>query len=148
MKRVLILTLAFLILFSFAGCSDDNSKTDEIAVPFVKAMLLRDNGGMSDYLHPDYKESALPDDKFYDSLSENHFFSAGNELDGLTAVDKNYVTDTGVDGTLMKCNYLIRTNELLYDVELMILENDNGYGIVAVSMKMNTEIDYFNGSNA
>lgn len=143
MKRVFSFILIITMLFSLVACNNDNERTDEIALPFIKAMLLRDNGEMSNYLHPDYKESALPDDDFYKNLSENHFLTVGNQLDALNAMDKKYVTDTSFDGQLMECDYLIRTNELLYDVKLMILENDNGYGVVAVSMKLNTTVNYF-----
>ncbi len=143
MKKVLSFILVIITLFSLVSCNSDNKKTDEIALPFIKAMLLRDNDEMSNYLHPDYKESALPNDDFYTDLSKNHFLTVGNQLDGLNAIDKKYINDTSFQGQLMECDYLIRTNELLYDVKLMILENDKGYGIVAVSMKLNTTVNYF-----
>ncbi len=143
MKKYILVLISLLLAFSLFGCNSDNEKTDEIAVPFVKALLLKDYSAMEAYIHPDYKETALPNEEFYNNLSKNHFFTAGNELDALEAVDKNYINDTSFEGTLMKCDYLIRSNELLYDVELMILENESGYGIVAVSMKLNTDINYF-----
>jgi hypothetical protein len=43
----------------------------------------------------------------------------------------------------LKCTYVARVNELFYTVELIVLENDNGYGIVSVAMVLNTELDYY-----
>lgn len=143
MKKQLLILLCFCISFSLFGCESDLEKTDEYAVPFVEAMLLRDEDGMKEYLHPDYIEKALPDDSFYDDLAKNHFFTEGNSLTQLTAIDKKRIEDTEIDGKLMECNYRIVSNEAYYDVNLIFLDNDNGYGIIAVSMTICLEPELY-----
>ena len=147
MKRFLAFILTITLLFSLVSCGGDNQKADETAYPFIEAMLVRNNDAMKQYLHPDYIETALPNDIFYKSLEDNHFFTVGHSLDALEASGKKNVEDTSFDGSLMQCIYLIRSNELFYDVTLMILDNENGYGIVAVSVSLNTEALYFAISN-
>lgn len=147
MKRFLTVVLAIIMLFALVSCGGDNQKADETAYPFIEAMLLRDNDAMKQYLHPDYVDTALPNDDFYKSLEENHFFTIGHKLDALEASGKKNVEDTSFEGSLMQCIYLIRSNELFYDVTLMILDNENGYGIVAVSVELNTEALYYAISN-
>ncbi len=143
MKKQLLILLCFCLLFSLFGCKSDLEKTDEYAVPFVEAMLLRDEDGMKEYLHPDYIEKALPDDGFYDDLAKNHFFTEGNGLTQLTAMDKKRIEDTEIDGKLLECNYRIVSNEAYYDVNLVFLDNDNGYGIIAVSMTICLEPELY-----
>lgn len=147
MKKILVLLTAFTILFCFTSCGGDNQKADETAYPFIEAMLERNDENMKQYLHPDYVETALPNDDFYKSLENAHFFSVGNTLDALEAAGKKNVEDTSFEGNLMQCSYLIRSNELFYDVTLMMLDNESGYGIVAVSVELNTEALYYAISN-
>ncbi len=148
MKKLISLTLIIILAFSFTGCNKDNQKADECAAKFVEAMLLRDEKAMKEYAHPDYIEKAIPNDDFYNELEENHFFTLGKELTAISAMEKNYVNDTDIEGTLMECVYVVRTNELFYDVELMILENDNGYGVIAISARLNTNPELYGQSNA
>lgn len=147
MKRFVSVLICFLIVLPLCGCDSQLKKTDEAALPFVKAMLNRDVEGMKTYLHPDYIETALPDDAFYKELTDKHFFAIGNELTSLTAVGKNYVTETDIEGDLIQCQYVIMTNELYYNVELMMLENETGFGIIAVSAELNTTPDLYKQSN-
>ncbi len=139
MKRILSLSLIFILIFSLSACNKDIKKADETAAEFIEAMLLIDEKTMRRYAHPDYLEKAVPDEDFYKELSENHFFSVGHELTAISAMAKNYVNDTSIEGALMECIYVIRTNELFYDVTLMILEDDKGYGVISVSAKLNTD---------
>lgn len=141
MKRTVSIVLILLTLsVIFCGCADKNvKKADETASAFLEALLLRNEEGMKQYIHPDYTEKALPDDEFYKSLEEQ-FLPVGNKLDALEAGEKNYVENTDIDGTVLQCKYIIRANELFYNVELMIVDNDNGYGVAAVSMEIN--LDY------
>ncbi len=148
MKKLISFTLTILLIFSLSGCNKDNQKADECAASFVEAMLLRDEKAMTEYAHPDYIEEAIPDDDFYIELEKNHFFTLGNELTAISAMEKSYVNDTSIDGTLMECIYVVRTNELFYDVELMILDNDKGYGVIAISAKLNTNPEFYGQSTA
>ncbi len=146
MKRLFLLILSFVLAFSLCGCgesTDELEKTDELAVPFTEALLLGDTEKMKEYIHPDYMESALPDEEFYAYLAENHFFSLGNKLTSLSATAKTYINETSMEGTLLDCAYLIMTNELYYDLSLMILDNERGYGVIAVSMNLNTNVDLY-----
>lgn len=139
MKKSALILICFSLIISLFGCNSDMERTDELAVPFVEAMLKGDENGMKNYIHPDYTESAMPDEDFYSNLESNHFFTMGNDLTMLTAIGKNYVEDTEIEGELIQCLYVIMSNELYYNVELMILDNDNGYGVIAVSVSLNTE---------
>ncbi len=143
MKKIISLTLILVFIFSLAGCNKDNQKADECAANFVEAMLLRNEKAMKEFAHPDYLKEAIPNDAFYEELQKNHFFTIGKELTAISAIEKNYINDTSIDGTLMECIYVVRTNELFYDVELMILENDNGYGVIAISAKLNTNPELY-----
>ncbi len=139
MKKTLIFLLCGIIIFSFCSCNSALKRSDELAVPFVKALLLRDNEGMKEYIHPDYTREALPNDEFYSRLEKDHFFTIGNELTYLTAVSKQNIENTEIKGELLNCVYLIMSNEVYYDVNLVILDNDNGYGVIAVSVNLNTD---------
>ena len=143
MKRLISLLISVITVFSLFGCNSDLEKSDELAVPFVEALLLRDEDAMKEYIHPDYLEEAVPDDTFYQRLEKEHFFKIGNPLTQLTAIEKERVKETELDGDLLKCSYVIVCSELYYDVVLMILDNDNGYGIIAVSMNMNTNPEMY-----
>ncbi len=139
MKKAFLFLLCGIILFSFCSCNSALKRSDELAVPFIKALLLRDDDGMKEYIHPDYTEDALPDDEFYEHLEKEHFFTIGNELTYLTAVSKQNIENTEIQGELLNCVYLIMSNEAYYDVNLLILDNDNGYGVIAVSVNLNAD---------
>lgn len=143
MKRIFSLTLALLMVFGLCACQSDYKKADEFAVEFIKALLDRDEEKMKEYLHPDYAESALPDDEFYKELEENAYFSVGNSLDGLDSTMKTYLEDESLDGTALECCYVARSNEVFYNFEIIILENDNGYGIVSVAAALNRDPNYY-----
>ena len=142
MKRLLALLTALLLLLTLCGCESDFKNADEAAMGFIKAMLLRDEDAMSDFIHPDYRSSAIPDDEFYEALS-TQFFEIGHPLDALDSVTKTYMEDSSIEGDVLKCGYVARVNELFYNVELIILENDNGYGVISVAMALNTDVDYY-----
>ncbi|MBO5915256.1 MAG: hypothetical protein J6Q72_07895, partial [Clostridia bacterium] len=94
---------------------------------------------MKQYIHPDHIESTVPDDLFYETL-EKQFLTVGHPLTSLSGVSKAKIRD--MDDS-MKCIYIARVNELFYTVELIILDDKNGYGIVSVAMTLNTELDYY-----
>lgn len=142
MKRFLIIFLAILTIFCFCACDTKSEKADEISLAFIKAMALRDEAEMEKYLHPDYKEKAMPNDDFYKNLEEQ-FFTVGHTLDGLDAISKGKAEGVDFDGDAMKCSYVARINELFYTVELIILDNDNGYGIVSLAVVLNTDTKYY-----
>ena len=135
--------LSISIAFTLFGCNSAQKKSDELAVPFVKALLLDNQEAMKEYIHPDYMEKALPDGEFYKTLEEKHFFSKGNDLTYLTAVNKQEIENAEVDGYLLQCDYRIMSNEVYYDVSLMILDNDGGYGVIAVSMNLSTDPELY-----
>lgn len=143
MKKFLLVLMCFCLLMPIFGCDSALKKSDELAVPFIEALLLRDEAQMKNYIHPDYTETALPDDEFYQRLTDNHFFKVGNKLTHLTAMDKQTVKDESVEGDLLKCNYIIVCSEVYYDVNLVILDNDKGYGVIAVSMNLNTNPELY-----
>ena len=143
MKRIFLILLCISLTLSLFGCNSAQKKSDELAVPFVKALLLRDEEAMKQYLHPDYMETALPNDDFYKTLEEKHFFSLGNDLTYLTATNKQEIENTEIDGYLLQCDYLIMSNEVYYDVGLIILDNDSGYGVIAVSMNFSTNPELY-----
>ena len=138
MKRSISILLCCIIMLSLCSCNSALKRSDELAVPFVKAFLLRDEAGMKEFIHPDYIDEALPDDEFYSRLEKDHFFTIGNDLTYLTAVSKQNIENTEIQGELLNCVYLIMSNEAYYDVNLVILDNDKGYGVIAVSVNLNT----------
>lgn len=139
MKRTVLILLAALLVFSLSACTESYERADEYANKFITALLLRDEAEMKQYLHPEYTESAMPDDVFYETL-EKQFLTVGHPLTNLSGVGKAKIKN--MDDTL-RCTYVARVNELFYTVELIILDNENGYGIVSVAMVLNTELDYY-----
>ena len=146
MKKIIAFTLLLFLIVPLYACNKDNQKADECAAEFIEAFLFRNEKDMKEYSHPDYMDEAIPDDAFYEELTKNHFFTLGNDLTEITAMEKNYINETSVEGTLMECVYMIRTNELFYDVELLILDNDNGYGVIALSVKLNNNPELYKPS--
>ncbi len=140
---MLAVLFAAILLVSLFGCTEQYEKADEYAKGFISALCLRDEETMKKYAHPDHIDSAIPDESFYETLS-TQFFDVGNEMTALNGVGKAEIEeDLGFGGDTMKCTYIARVNELFYTVELIVLENDNGYGIVSVAMVLNTELDYY-----
>ncbi len=139
MKRFLIVLIALALLLPLASCTESYEAADEYANKFITALLIRDEAEMKKYLHPDHTETAMPDDAFYQTL-ENQYLTVGHPLTNLSGVGKAKIKD--MDGAL-RCSYIARVNELFYTVELIILDNENGYGIVSVAMVLNTELDYY-----
>lgn len=140
MKKVLAIILfsAFLLALSACGNSE-TERANELATDFIEALLVRDEATMKSAVHPDYVEEAIPTDDFYKTLEEEHYFTPGNSLSAIEGTI-NYIENTEIEGTVMSCNYVIRYNELFYNVDLVIVENDNGYGVVSVKMTFNKEI--------
>lgn len=147
MKRFFVILIAFLTLLGFCACDTKSEKADELSLSFIRALALRDEAEMEKYLHPDHKTEAMPNDEFYKNLEEQ-FFTVGHTLDGLDAISKGKAEGLDFDGDAMKCSYVARINELFYTVELIILDNDNGYGIVSVAVVLNTDTKYYNTENA
>ena len=145
MKRILIFLLTILMVFSLWGCNAKSERADEVSLGFIRALALRDETEMKKYIHPDFVESAMPNEEFYNNL-KNQFFEAGNPLDGLDSISKGKSDAVDADGEELKCTYVARINELFYAVELIILENDNGYGIVSVAVVLNTDTKYYQGA--
>ncbi len=143
MKRIVSFVLLTFMLFSLFGCESDFKRADSLAKEFISALLLRDEEGMKTYLHPDYVDSAMPNDEFYNFLIENEYFSVGNELTALDSMTKDYLEDDSLNGKAIECGYVVRTNELFYNFELIILENDNGYGVVSVTAALNRDVKYY-----
>ncbi len=141
MKKHIALVLLLAVISALAcGCANGEfKKADDTAAGYIEALLVRNEDGMKNYIHPDYTSDAIPNDEFYKSLEEQ-FLPIGNNLDALESGEKNYVENTDIEGTVLQCKYIIRANELFYNVELMIVDNDNGYGVAAVSMEIN--LDY------
>lgn len=139
MKKFLLLLLSLIFLLQLCACTQSYEKADEHAKKFITALLIRDEAAMKQYIHPDHIESTLPDDRFYETLKKQ-FLTVGHPLTSLSGVSKAKIRD--MDDS-MKCIYIARVNELFYTVELIILDNKNGYGIVSVAMTLNTELDYY-----
>ncbi len=140
MKKAFSVILIFTFLLSLIACGNaETEQANEHATDFIEALLIRDEAAMKKLIHPDYTEDAMPTDEFYKSLEEEHYFTVGNSL---TAIEGtiNYIENTEIEGTVMSCSYVIRTNELFYNVDLVIVDNDNGYGVVSVNMVFNQSV--------
>lgn len=142
MKRIIPLILSVCLCLLLCACGIDTDAADNCAIGFINGMLARDEEKMKKSLHPDHIESALPDEDFYKKL-EYYNISEGTELSGIDDAGKSYSDDTELDGRVIKCNYVARINELFYNINLVILDNDNGYGVVAVSLEFCTDPRYY-----
>ncbi len=142
MKKFLVISISLIMILLLCSCEGRFERADETSKGFISAMLLRDEEAMRDFVHPDHKDTAIPDDRFYETLEEQ-YFEIGHELTALDSVTKNYVDDTSLDGTVLECGYVARVNELFYSIDIMILENDNGYGVISVAATLNTNADYY-----
>ena len=141
MKRFFIALIVIITIFSLCACTqNDHSRADEHSRKFISALLLRDEDAMRGYIHPDYVDVAMPNDEFYETL-EKQYLTVGHELTNLSAVGKAEIND--MDGDALKCTYIARVNELFYTVELIIIDNENGYGVVSAAMVLNIELDYY-----
>lgn len=139
MKKTVILLLVLALTLSFTACTRDIEQADGIAKEFVTAFLARDEEGMKKHIHPDYLDSALPDDEFYSALEKQHLsFESG--LTELYVVGK---TDYKEIRNALKCSYVARVNELFYSVELIIVDDKNGTGIASFAMVFNNNPDYY-----
>jgi hypothetical protein len=143
-KRFIAALLAICALLLLNACTEKYERPDNYAKGFISAICMRDEQKMLEYIHPDYKEVALPNDSFYEALAKQ-YFTVGNEMTALSAVGKT--EKDGYDGDALVCSYVTKINELIYSVELIMLENDNGYGIISVAMVLNTDIDYYYNEN-
>ncbi len=142
-RKIIAVLFAAVMLFSLCACTEQYEKADDYATKFISALCLRDEAEMKKYAHPDYIDQAIPNDSFYETLS-SQFFSVGSEMTALVGVGKAKIEDSDqFGGDAMRCTYVAQANELFYTVELIVLENDNGYGIVSVAMVLNTEYDYY-----
>lgn len=142
-KRLFAVLFAALMIFSLTACTAQYEKADNYAKNFISALCLGDEAKMREYTHPDYTDQAIPDEAFYETLA-TQFFTVGNEMTALNGVGKAELENgESFDGEVMKCTYVARVNELFYTVELITLENDNGYGIVSVAIVLNTDPDYY-----
>lgn len=139
MKRILCLALAIISVLTLSACGKEYERADEYAEAFINALLARDEEKMSGYIHPEHIDTAMPNDVFYKTLEEQ-YLKVGYEMTELNVVGKAKIS--GMDDAL-RCTYVARINELFYTVELIILEDDGGYGIVSTIMMLNTELDYY-----
>lgn len=138
MKRICLLLTVISILV-FTSCGNNYERADIQAEGYIKALLARDEEAMANYIHPDYLNEAMPNDSFYETL-EAQYLKVGYEMTELNGVGKAKIDGMG---DALRCTYVARINELFYTVELIIVDDDNGYGIVSTIMMLNTELDYY-----
>lgn len=138
MKKILALLLIVLML-PLASCSRDEQEFDDIAEGFLSAFLMRNEEEMKKYIHPDYIESSMPDDVFYQTL-EKQYLKVGIDYTELYVVAKENFKD--IKGAV-KCSYVARINELFYSVDLIIVKNDKGVGIASFAMVFNNNPNYY-----
>lgn len=144
MKRIICLFITLILVVSLTSCDNSYTRADELAKSYVEAILARDEDKMRECLHPDHADEAMPNDAFYQTL-EDQYLAVGYELTELNTVAK---AKTDIVDNALRCTYVARINELFYTVELIIVDDVNGYGVVSTIMMLNTEIDYYyNESN-
>ncbi|MBE6683217.1 MAG: hypothetical protein E7595_03580 [Ruminococcaceae bacterium] len=139
MKRLFAFLLAVTFVLPLVSCTDKYLTADEYSRNYLSAFLVRDEEEMKKYIHPDHIESVLPDDEFYKALEEQ-YLTVGHELTNLSGVDKIKLDDP--DGAI-KCTYVARINELFYTVEMIIIDDDNGYGIASFAIVFNNNFEYY-----
>lgn len=139
MKRFICLFILIILVVSLVSCDNGYTRADELAKSYVEAILVRDEAKIRECLHPDYVDEAMPNDAFYQTLEEQ-YIDIGFEMTELNTVGK---AKTDIVDNALRCTYVARINELFYTVELIIVDDDNGYGVVSTIMMLNTEIDYY-----
>lgn len=144
MKKTAAVVLAVLLTaFLLASCGGiDAERADKCAVDYMLALLSGDNEKLGSTLHPDHLESAMPDSGFFEKL-ESLDISVGDVLNGMDSVDKRYSDDTQLTGRVLVCDFAADINYMIYSVQFVILENDNGYGIVGCNVDFCTDEKYF-----
>lgn len=142
MKRVISVLLSVFFCLSLCACGIDTEAADNCARGFISGMLARNEEKLRSCIHPDHIESVLPDDAFYEML-EYYNIKNGAELSGLDDAGKSYADDTGLDGRVIRCNYVARIDELFYSIYIVVLDNDNGCGVVAASLEFCTDPRYY-----
>ncbi len=139
MKRVFCLIFAVILVLALVSCDNAYTRADELAKSYIHALLARDEAAMKECLHPDYADEAMPNDAFYETLEEQ-YLAVGYEMSELNTVGK---AKTDIVDNALRCTYVARINELFYTVELIIVDDDNGYGVVSTIMMLNTDIEYY-----
>jgi len=142
-KRLFILAAACICLL-LTGCgSDFAERADDAALRFTEAMLARDDAALEPLVHPEHKEEVRFDDGFYEVLAELEILP-GMKLQGLDAGEKRFTeSDDALEGTVYVCGYVAQIDQMFYDISLVFLDNDAGFGIVAASAGYCTDPSYY-----
>lgn len=144
MKKICLLLALLILCASAVSCSGiDAEKADDLSVDFLLALLSDDGAGMEKCLHPDHISEAMPDDEFYEYLKNNLDITVGETLTALDSTDKKYSDDTSLGGRVLICDFVAEIDWLYYDVEIIILDDKSGYGIVACNFDFCTDDKYY-----
>ncbi len=143
MKKILTLFLAVVLCASaLASCGIDSERADRCAVDYLLGLLSGDNEKLRATLHPDHRDSAMPDNDFFEKLKKIEI-TVGDTLYGMDSADKKYSDDTGLDGRVLVCDFVADIDYMYYSIQFVILENDNGYGIVGCNVDYCTDEKYY-----
>ena len=142
-KIIPIMLAACFLCFIFSGCSPiDAEKLDKCAVDYLTGLLNNDKELIKTTLHPDYQEKAMPDDEFYQNIQKIGILK-GSPFNGLNSENKRYSDDTELDGRVIICDFTADINYIFYSVEITVLDNKKGFGIIGCAIDFCTDEKYF-----
>ena len=145
MKKCVVAVMAVCLLL-LTACSDiDVKRADDTALGYIQALLTGDSKEVSAYTHPVSGGEAIPSEDYYALLSESYFINAGDELVGLDSADKRYSDETELEGRVIVCNYIAYIDSIFYDFVITVLDNEEGYGVVACTVGFCTDEKYIGG---
>ena len=142
-RRICIAAAVCLALLLTACGKSFDKRADEAAVEFLNAMLARDGEKLKTLVHPGHTDELTFDDGFYEVLAGIEIYE-GMELNGLDAAGKVYnENDEDVNGKVYVCAYVAKIDQMFYDISLVFLENDAGFGLIAASAGYCTDESYY-----
>ena len=144
MKRfICTAALLFMTVCLLCSCADGNiDKADGMAKQFTESMLARDVQTLSTLTHPDHIDEVVYDDPFFEQL-EFYGLTGGETLEEFYVGSKRYETDESLGGEVYVCDYVALVDQVPYDVMVVFLDNENGFGIIAASVDYCKDVDYY-----
>lgn len=129
MKKVLVFTLAFVMIISLVGCSGgiDSTKATATITEFFGYIESGDYTSAETLLHPD--RPAHLSDFFTAFADENNIdYSSGITVVN-TVSTSSAVYDSSVNGSLYSKRYIVEISGKEFESEIQVAQNDGGYGI-------------------
>ena len=135
MKRLLAICLIIMFALSLSACTDGISKDEAKAhiSGFLEKVSTDDYKAAEEFLHP---ERPADLQAFFDGIeSENEIDFSNISIEKYTGF-KSSLYDSTVNGSAYSLTMDVSSSGKSFQMEIEIVENDNGYGIY------NLDIDF------